>query len=346
MKSTDGGETFDKTMIWNHPYPLWVPYTVTDTFYCADGAHDLIIDETGMVHVVFGINRSIADGTNASWFPFVDGIGYWNETMPAFSNDLHALDPYGHPNSELVEDYNLIGWTQDVDGDGQITYVGTGIESIGSYYLGLSSMPQLEMDQWGGLVLFFTTPTETYDNGSQNYRHIWTRYSPDLGTTWEDEFVDLNTDLIHIFDECVYPSTASVNDNYFYLVYQFDGEPGLALWGDEDPPTENHASFMKIHRHEITNVAEQNVFMHEFDVHQNYPNPAYGNTTIPVNLRKPGELKLEIFDLTGRLVEQQVHFAKPGLNKFNIETESWQSGLYFYTVSAGDNSYSRKMIVE
>ena len=64
--------------------------------------------------------------------PFVDGIGYWNEDMPAFSNNLNALSPYGDTGSELIQDYNLIGWSQDVNGNGQLDLL-TGYAD--SYYV-------------------------------------------------------------------------------------------------------------------------------------------------------------------------------------------------------------------
>jgi len=65
-----------------------------------------------MVHVVFGINKSYSDGTGRFWFPEVGGIGYWNEDRSTFSNNINALNPYNHPDSELEENYSLIGWTQ------------------------------------------------------------------------------------------------------------------------------------------------------------------------------------------------------------------------------------------
>ncbi len=118
------------------------------------------------------------------WFPFVDGVGYWNETMPAFSNTFEALNPYGDPGSELVEDYNLIGWTQDVDGDGEITFIGTAIANLGRYYVGLSSMAQLVMGDQNQLYVIYSSLTETYENGLQNYRHLWSRVSTDGGLSW------------------------------------------------------------------------------------------------------------------------------------------------------------------
>ncbi|MEZ5197856.1 MAG: hypothetical protein R2764_16160 [Bacteroidales bacterium] len=67
----------------------------------------------GKVHVAFGINRALSDGTDLLWFPYVDGIGYWNEDMPTFSNSLNALNPYGEEGTELIEDYNLIWLVTD-----------------------------------------------------------------------------------------------------------------------------------------------------------------------------------------------------------------------------------------
>ncbi len=91
MKSEDGGSNFDKTTIWDHPYPMWTWGMPTDTFYCADGAHAAAIDVQGIVHVAFGISRVMAESENTFWYPFVDGIGYWNENMAGFSNNVNAL---------------------------------------------------------------------------------------------------------------------------------------------------------------------------------------------------------------------------------------------------------------
>ncbi|MCF8367613.1 MAG: T9SS type A sorting domain-containing protein [Bacteroidales bacterium] len=347
MKSTDGGETFEKTVIWEHPYPLFdqqAPYA-TDTFYCVDGSHHPVIDNNGLVHVAFGINRAISDGTNQSWYPFVDGIGYWNENMPSFSNDLHALDPYGHPDSELIEDYNLIGWSQDIDGDDQLTFVGTGTESIGLYYVSLSSFPQLVAGNANELYLVYSSVTETFDNGQQNYRHLWARTSPNSGEAW-GEFFDLTSDLVHIFDECVYPSCAPYTDDYVYLVYQTDNEPGVSIWGDLDPAGDNNINIMKVLRDDITGVNENKQGLTFGDVSQNYPNPFKEMTSINVNLRKTSTIKISIVNLVGQEVYTLSEEAGPGLNSYSIQANNLPSGVYFYTVKASDSAVTKKMIIE
>ncbi len=128
MKSEDHGDNWEKTVIWEHPYPFfdW-EVTITDTFFCVDNSANVAIGPDGKVHVVFGINRVLHEeaGTSYFLFPYIDGIGYWNEDMPTFSNDLSALAPpqYEYPTSEMIEDVNYIGWTQDVNGNGEIDFV-------------------------------------------------------------------------------------------------------------------------------------------------------------------------------------------------------------------------------
>ncbi|MCB0806621.1 MAG: carboxypeptidase regulatory-like domain-containing protein [Bacteroidales bacterium] len=251
MKSTDNGDNWTKTVIWEHPYPLFDPNNaiVTDTFYCSDGSHSLAFDNTGRVHVAFGINRAMSDGISMSWFPLVDGVAYWNEDMPTFSDNLNALNPYGGVGTELIQDYNLIGWSQDLNNNGVLDILG----DQGLYYVGFSSMPQLVIDEMNNVFLLYSSVTEGYDNGLQNYRHIWARGSNNGGQTWGD-FVDLNADLIYYFSECVFPSCSPSSDDYIHLLFMEDNEPGLHVRGDEDPITDNYFQYVPVLKSDLIPV--------------------------------------------------------------------------------------------
>lgn len=342
MKSTDGGETFEKTMIWEHPYPAYDYTYATDTLYCNDGAHHAAIDDNGKVHVVFGINRSYADDVGGTfWFPFVDGVAYWNEDMPGFSNDLNALNPYGEAGTELIEDYNLIGWSQDVDGDGELTF----LDEIGTYYLGLSSMPQIVIGQNNDLYVVWASATETYDNGLANFRHIWARMSPNGGDFWSN-FYDLTGDLVHIFDECVYPSVAAYSDDQIYLTWQQDNDPGNASWGAQHEYVDNNIIVTQVSKDEITGVKENKSLIKAHDVSQNYPNPFSASTTIHVNLDQSADLSLEVVNLMGQVVYRENREANPGVSSFTLRADGLSEGIYFYTVKAGDSAVTKKMIIE
>ncbi len=340
MKSENNGDTWDKTVIWECPYPLGG--APADTFYCADGSHHLAIDNNGKVHVVFGITRAIADDAGAqSYYPGIDGIGYWNEDMATFSNGLHALDPYGHPDSELTEDVNLIGWSQDIDGNGELDILWDGINDA-AYNTGLSSQPQIAIDDMNKLYVFYSSVTEGFDNGASNYRHIWARTSPDNGTTW-GTFHDMNSDLVYIFDECAFPSIAANTDDNIYYMYQADDVPGIATTA----ATENHIRVVKVLKSDIVGINETEKVIGVNNVSQNYPNPFKGTSSVYVNLTEAATLSLEVHNMMGQLVSVVPERNFPaGKQELTISAQNLNSGVYFYTVISGETKVTRKMIVE
>jgi hypothetical protein len=344
MKSTDNGDTWEKTVIWEHPYPFYNDNTVCDTFYTVDYSASVALDLDGMAHVAFGITRVRKDavGSSYSLYKRVDGIGYWNETMPMFSNDLHALNPYG--GGELIEDYNLIGWTQDVDGDGEVTIVD--VEYYRSH--GLSTMPYLVIDDNGIIYLAYSSATETFltQDGTLNYRHIWMRTSFDNGVTW-GEFYDLQADnVFHLYSECIYPHMADIKSEFMHILYNKDTKPGLAQ-RDSHEWHENQQVHIQIPVQYFIGVSELSKHEASIDVGQNYPNPATGKTTIIVNTPAPAELSFTIRNITGQLVyAAPVRQVFPGTHQFSFNASSFQSGVYFYTVDDGIQAITKKMIVQ
>ncbi len=82
-------------------------------------------------------------------------------------------------------------------------------------------------------------------------------------------------------------------------------------------------------------------------VSQNYPNPSNGNTNIDVVLSKNSSLSIDVINLMGQTVytENRGNVAA-GKHKISINTNSFNSGIYFYTVKAGNSVYTNKMIVK
>jgi len=348
MKSTDYGQTFEKTIIWFHPYNLITPTFTTDTFYCVDGALDVAIDVNGMAHVVFGITSSYYDNTgNGNWgiVRSTDGLGYWNENMDSFSSNVNALNPSNHPESELTPDYNLIGWAQDLNGNDTIDIEDD--SDLSHYYLGLSSMPQIHIDDQNRFFVVYSSITEGFHGGIENktYRHLWCRTSPN--GQWWGKFTDLTIAPEHLFDECIFPSIASYSDDNFYLVYHRDDEPGLQQQGGY-PPGDNFLNYMAVNKDEVwTSVEQKNYTLNDFEISHNFPNPFSETTNIKVNLQKPTDIKIEVFNLLGQKVfESGLIKAQIGAYTFTIEAKEFESGIYFYTIKSSTHSVTHKMIIE
>jgi hypothetical protein len=270
-------------------------------------------------------------------------VGYWNENRPMFSDDMDALCPYTDcAYSELVPDYSLIGYAQDVNQNGTWDILG----EVGIYYIGASSQPQIVVDQNNEIYIVFSGVTETYNNGNQDYRHLWARYSPN--GDWWGPFTDITGDLIHVFDECVFPSVAPYTDDNFHLVYQVDIEPGMAVRGDLDPYGDNFMWHMKVPKDDIkVGIKENHSSLSESSVSQNYPNPFSKSSTVYVMLEKPATLGMEITNLIGQVVYTLPGKQYPaGRAELTIHAEGFDSGIYFYTVRSGEKSVTKKMMIE
>jgi hypothetical protein len=346
MKSEDNGDNWEKIMVWEHPYPFFdYETTLTDSIFCPDNSGGIAIDPDGKCHVVFGISRVLHDelGSTFSTFPYVDGIGYWNEDMLPFTNDLNALAPpqYGYEDSELVEDHNYIGWTQDVDGDGEITLIETPTGLPMSYdSYGLSTMPTIHIDDEGWIFVVFASTTETYDNFEYNYKKLWERkYQYGI---W-GPFKHLTQDINHIFDESVYPYIADHSDaQYYYMIYQADGTPGVALNGDHDYQ-ENRMIVAQVEKDWIgideTNPASLLCV-------ETYPNPCKAYTTLQFTLKQAAKVHISLTDISGKTIrEYDKGCLSVGTYFQKIDCREMVPGIYFYTLSSGKEKLSGRLVV-
>jgi photosystem II stability/assembly factor-like uncharacterized protein len=89
-------------------------------------------------------------------------------------------------------------------------------------------------------------------------------------------------------------------------------------------------------------------------LHQNYPNPfhlsrngsAAATTTIPYELSEAGEISLIVYNALGQEVVKLVEGKKSsGHHEIRFDGKGLSSGVYIYTLRAGDVVRSRKMLV-
>ncbi|UCC78990.1 MAG: T9SS type A sorting domain-containing protein [Candidatus Zixiibacteriota bacterium] len=79
---------------------------------------------------------------------------------------------------------------------------------------------------------------------------------------------------------------------------------------------------------------------------QNYPNPFNATTTVKYALADAGPVRIDIYDLLGRLVETLVDEEKQaGQHQAVWDASGYSSGIYFYRLEAGNFTQTRKMIL-
>jgi hypothetical protein len=82
-----------------------------------------------------------------------------------------------------------------------------------------------------------------------------------------------------------------------------------------------------------------------FSLMQNYPNPFNPMTMIKYDLPQAVTVKLQIFDLTGRLVQTLVNEHKPAGHYSAVwNAQNVSSGIYFIRLSAGDFTAVKKCV--
>ncbi len=83
-----------------------------------------------------------------------------------------------------------------------------------------------------------------------------------------------------------------------------------------------------------------------FELMSNYPNPFNPSTIISYTLSAPAHATLRVFDIMGREVRILVD-APQGAGRYSVTMDAsrMSSGVYFYTLTAGGFSQTRKLIV-
>lgn len=82
------------------------------------------------------------------------------------------------------------------------------------------------------------------------------------------------------------------------------------------------------------------------NVAQNQPNPFTGTTTIEISSSTVANAIIEVSNIMGQTVYSINAGTVSGSKKVELNASDLQSGVYFYTVTVGNESITKKMIVE
>jgi hypothetical protein len=82
-----------------------------------------------------------------------------------------------------------------------------------------------------------------------------------------------------------------------------------------------------------------------FSLNQNYPNPFNPTTTISFDLPQASKYSIKVYNVAGQLVDQINGHADAGTVDYTLDASSWASGIYFYSVEAGQFSATKKMVL-
>jgi len=135
--------------------------------------------------------------------------------------------------------------------------------------------------------------------------------------------------------------TSGGGDTY----YDCDGSGGYLSGVDSENPLQNWSVWIKVTA-DVGTIGIDNQTSIITNVQQNVPNPFNTNTTINYSLAANAPVTFTVTDLSGKLVmSDNMGDMAAGRHTINLSANQLESGVYYYTITAGASSTTKKMVV-
>lgn len=320
-------DTFDSPSLWdmdlfylisedgtNWNFDEWQPitsYENTPTRAVADV--DILFDENDFLHVV------------------------WNTFEIA------------EPDSEFDNSSTLWHWSEETGEISQIAYFDHVTCEPGAWNMALCKM-SLGVDPDDNLFCVWTGfASDDSSAGGYCNGDLYMSYSMDGGLTWADYENITNSQTPDCApEECDSDNWATLAEmvgEYLHIFYVNDKDAGAIPQG-EGLVTDNPVRYLEVPNPAMTGITESETLPDYISLLSSYPNPFNARTTIKFSLAEAAVVKLQIFDIAGRLVETlaDCEFAA-GENSVTWDAEDYPSSVYFARLAGNAGSVSKRLIL-
>jgi hypothetical protein len=212
--------------------------------------------------------------------------------------------------------------------------------------IGKSASGTVAAEQWESVLIDYQNVTVTDDNAdgdsgpvSNNYGEIYvndgsgdTRVELQDGNNHYENMWDANLANDPLNIDVVQNSTFAEIRGILYFSFSYYK---LTPRKDDD--------FIGF----VTDVKENNTALpYSYELAQNYPNPFNPSTVISYSIPNTSNVSIKIFNLLGQEVKTLVNETKaPGNYQVNFNASNLSSGIYFYTLRAGNFYQVKKMML-
>ena len=143
----------------------------------------------------------------------------------------------------------------------------------------------------------------------------------------------------------------TTSDTTRYINYEWLGNEILLIANAESQEDDTNPNFTQAayFLRSVTTVGLPNNPVNKVDkftLHPNYPNPFNPITTIEFYLPESGEVTLTIFNVLGEEVTTLLSASLlSGSHSYRWDASNIPSGIYYYTIQAGNNQATKKLIL-
>ena len=276
------------------------------------------------------------------------------EIFGAFNNAYSMAPP------AVTAEENFYGWTGGSYCLVKYNIV-SGEHSAEDFIFGMEIIPYIDY-VYGGETTEFLSESATIsihrDNSYIGYRFLAPELTSLVIFEWYDGYNEVEADLWNWLNH------GSIDD------YFLGGVEGAVLIPALDPvniaPGESSEMYFAIayaanetdlltnldlaqeaYENNFVGVAGyQNLTPDGFSLSQNYPNPFNPVTNIAFTLDSISDVTLKVYNESGQEVSVVADSElQAGYHEYSFDGEALASGLYFYTLTAGNRSETRKMLL-
>jgi len=304
------------------------------------------VSNDGVTHIVVnGYGEGVLEGATDTTNVFC--VLYWNSNHQDWISISHPL-----------MDAPVDGFGNFVTSAGQRRYPGNG---IGQAYPNVSTSAdgRIVFVAWQGFEYTGAIGASAWnmypgDGGPQSgivyYTDLYYTWSDDFGETWYD--VEILKGDASVMEQHPYLARRIVFDGdqaTVHYMYQEDAIPGAAIFGTQVAGQNSLSNDTRWLYDSITftvlSVDDNNV-VNNFTLEQNYPNPFNPSTKIDYTISERSAVTLKVYDVLGKEVATLVNSTQDaGNHTVTFEAGNLASGLYIYTLSNGNFTSSRKMML-
>ncbi|HCY76177.1 MAG TPA: hypothetical protein DHV28_09675 [Ignavibacteriales bacterium] len=314
-KSTDNGATWSDWFV-----PDWRTITATatytelwdwklgDAFVSYSG--DIQVDKDGLVHLVTALTDTNAHVNSFVEF-FETAEGVWDAKIIAPAHDLSKY-----------------GYEANTPGLGQT---------------GPSIMIASNDARDFFAVQYTIGSPETADTLCDLY--MQTRALGDAEwshATNLTETDNMNEDGCHLAPFMATTSTATTTTDWIFSMFWYEAGNTTPIISQTNPSVVYVAA---VPTRVVTGV-EDGTVVNSFNLEQNYPNPFNPSTSIKYSVAERSNVSIKVYDMLGKEVANLVNTVKEaGSHEVTFNASSLASGMYVYTITAGNFTSSKKMML-
>jgi hypothetical protein len=173
--------------------------------------------------------------------------------------------------------------------------------------------------------------------------------SPDLGKTWAFEIISTKSGTVELsWNNILNELPTPIKENYQFKLTGYGITNYLNMLSNKSYQfnAEANVPYSFVINGIITGVDNESSLNYDYKLMQNYPNPFNPSTIISFTLPQATFVTLKVYDMLGSEVATLVNSEiQSGYYQINFNANGLSSGVYFYTIKAGNFTDTKKLIL-